>query len=80
MAYRDTIAHSKTRRGKAESRKTGHAGNTFVDFVRSIKFRKKARSSDIPDCESHFAQLESPVDVGRQTFTSEDYQLIRSAN
>ena len=74
------MGHSKTHRDQAESRKTNNAGNTFVDFVRSISFRKKARSADTPDCESHFAQLESPVDVRRQTFTSEDYQLIRSAN
>lgn len=56
------------------------SGKTFVDFLRSIKFRKASRTSDTPDCESHFAQLESPVDVRRQRFTSEDYQLIRSAN
>lgn len=65
---------------KAGAGKTGTTGKTFVDFVRSIKFRKAKKSTDTPDCESHFAQLESPVDVRRQRFTSEDYQLIRSAN
>ncbi len=60
--------------------KNAKSGKTFVDFVRSIKFRKAKKSTDTPDCESHFAQLESPVDVRRQRFTSEDYQLIRSAN
>lgn len=71
------MAPKKTAQRNAAGNK---AGNTFVDFVRSIKFRKKSRASDTPDCESHFAQLESPVDVRRQRFTSEDYQLIRSAN
>ncbi len=65
---------------KASAGKTATSGKTFVDFVRSIKFRKAKRSTDTSDCESHFAQLESPVDVRRQRSTSEDYQLIRSAN
>lgn len=65
---------------KAGGKSTATSGKTFVDFVRSIKFRKAKKSTDTPDCESHFAQLESPVDVRRQRFTSEDYQLIRSAN
>lgn len=65
---------------KASAGKNATSGKTFVDFVRSIKFRKAKKSNDTPDCESHFAQLDSPVDVRRQRFTSEDYQLIRSAN
>lgn len=60
--------------------KSAPSGKSFVGFLRSIKFRKASRSADTTDCESHFAQLESPVDVRRQRFTSEDYQLIRSAN
>lgn len=65
---------------KVSAKSTTPSGKTFVDFVRSIKFRKAKKSSGTPDCESHFAQLESPVDVRQQRFTSEDYQLIRSAN
>ncbi|MEQ8514963.1 MAG: hypothetical protein RIC38_05105 [Chromatocurvus sp.] len=74
------MAPNKAAKRNAAGNKSANAGNTFVDFVRSIKFRKKPKVSETPDCESHFAQLESPVDVRRQRFTSEDYQLIRSAN
>ncbi len=74
------MAPKKTaQRNAVEGKETG-SGKSFVDFVRSIKFRKASKASETPDCESHFAQLESPVDVRRQRFTSEDYQLIRSAN
>ena len=65
---------------KTSSRTTAASGKSFVGFLRSIKFRKASQAVDTPNCESHFAQLESPVDVRRQRFTSEDYQLIRSAN
>lgn len=69
------MAPKKTPAGKAST-----SSKTFVEFMRSIKFRQRSKQTDTAHCDSPFAQLKSPVDTRRQHFTSEDFQLIRSAN
>jgi hypothetical protein len=57
------------------------SGKRFVDFLRSIRFGRQQRAAQQgTPCDTHFAQLKPTVKTRRQRRSSEDYQLVRSAN
>ena len=52
---------------------------SLVEFLRSLKYTHNRGSQGRVEIASHFAQFQPRARTGRQ-FSSEDSQLIRSAN
>ncbi|WP_157976790.1 hypothetical protein [Parahaliea mediterranea] len=52
---------------------------SLVEFMRSIKFSHEGGHRDASACSTHFADFEQRARTRRQ-YSSEDAQLIRSAN
>jgi len=52
---------------------------SWVEFLRSIKFAQHNTSNQSVECPTHFAHLNQRARSGG-SFSTEDSQLIRSAN
>ena len=52
---------------------------SLVEFLRSIKFAQKTAVAQNVECPTHFAQFNQRARAG-QSLSTEDSQLIRSAN
>tara|TARA_R110002110_G_scaffold415561_2_gene650969 strand:+ start:204557 stop:204742 length:186 start_codon:yes stop_codon:yes gene_type:complete len=59
---------------KSEERKV-----SLVEFLGSLKFNRGSDSADHTECSTHFAAF-NPRAPRAKASSSEDYQLVRSAN